>query len=113
MFSTRAATIFATFAFLLAGCGSDTEASAPASAPDNKLDASACTELTDANLDLATATTAEQAKAAADVFSRYQPSADAQQGIDHVVAAGGVKFDDADLKMISNIDAWVSEVCPE
>lgn len=113
MLCSRAATIVATFAFLLAGCGSATDASAPAASPQDKLEPGACVELSNASLDLGTSTSAEEAESAANVFEKYHPSADAQEGIDHLVQAGGVTFDGTDFDMISRIDAWVREVCPE
>jgi hypothetical protein len=105
--------IAATFALLLAGCGGAEQQAAAPSAAD-KLDAGACADLTNANLDLATATSGQAAQAAADVFGRYDPPADVRESIDHVVKAGGVKFDGPDFDLINDhIDPWVAEVCPE
>jgi guanyl-specific ribonuclease Sa len=105
----RSLAVTAAFAFLLTGCGSESSSDAAA----KTLDASACAELSDANVNLATATTADEAKAAADVFGKYDPPADAKEAIDRIVAAGGVKFDGSDFDTIKDhIDPWVNEVCP-
>ena len=102
------------FALLLTGCGSDAEQPAPDAAPKNTLDARACADLTTANLDLATAQTGEDARTAADVLGAFTPPADVQEAIDHIVAAGGVKFDGADFDLFNDhIDPWVRDVCPE
>ena len=111
----RVTATVAALTVLLSGCGSDTGdsgATAEAAQP-NTLDATSCAELTDAKLNLAVATDAEQAQAAADVFGKYDPPADTVEAIDTVVAAGGVKFDGSDFDMINDhIDSWVREVCP-
>jgi hypothetical protein len=104
--------VAAAFAFLLTGCGSDAQPSS-SDAAEKTLDASACAELSDANVNLATATNADEAKAAADVFGKYDPPSDAKEAIDHIVAAGGVKFDGSDFDIIKDhIDPWVQKVCP-
>lgn len=103
----------AAFALLLTGCGNDAQPSSP-DAADTTLDANACAELSSANVDLATATSTDEARAAADVLDKYNPPADAKEAIDGIVAAGGVKFDGSDFTTISErIDPWVQKVCPE
>lgn len=108
---SRAVTVVATLSLLLTGCGSATEEPAAA---QNTLDHSACADLSNANLDLATAQTGEAAQAAADVFGKYNPPANVRESIDHIVTAGGVRFDGPDFDLLNDhIDPWVSEVCPE
>ena len=111
----RIVTVAAAIALLLTGCGSDTDAQQSTDrAGSATLDSAACSNLSDANLDLATATSGEQARAAAGVFGEYSPPADVQDAIDHIVEAGGVKFDGPDFDLVTDhIDPWVREVCPE
>jgi ABC-type enterochelin transport system substrate-binding protein len=130
------AAVVATSALLLSGCGgskapapsassksSSAESSAAEStaeqssaadaAPVQTLDPSACTDLTGANLDLAVATNADDAKKAADIFGKYNPPPDVQEAVDHFVQTQGAQFDDPDFdKFNSAIDNWVKAVCP-
>jgi hypothetical protein len=81
--------------------------------PQETLDPSACTDVTGANLNLAIATTAEDAKKAADVLAKYDPPPDVQEAIDHFVGTNGAQSDDPDYdKFNSRIDDWVKAVCP-
>jgi hypothetical protein len=136
MFHGWIVTVVAAAALLLAGCGgskpttnspssassTDTsstaestaaDSSAAAAAPQESLDPSACTDVTGANLDLAVATNAEDAKKAADIFAKYNPPPDVQEAIDHFVSTQGAQFDDPDYeKFNTRIDEWVKVVCP-
>ena len=111
----RIVTVAAALALVLTACGSDADApTSTEAAGAATLDSAACANLTDANLDLATATSGEQARAAAGVFGEYSPPADVQDAVDHIVEAGGVKFDGPDFDLVTDhIDPWVREVCPE
>jgi guanyl-specific ribonuclease Sa len=111
----RIAAVVTAFAVLLTGCGSGKDEAATSSNPaQNKLDAGACTDLTAANLDLATATSNADAQKAADVFGKYNPPAEVSGAVDKIVKAGGVKFDGSDFELYNDhIDAWVRDVCPE
>ncbi|MDT5079278.1 MAG: hypothetical protein QOJ80_3915 [Mycobacterium sp.] len=129
-------TVVAASALLLAGCGggkptnnapssasstatsssaesTTAESSAAAAAPQAPLDPSACTDVAGANLDLAVAKNAEDAKKAADIFAKYNPPPDVQEAIDHFVSTQGAQFDDPDYeKFNTRIDEWVKVVCP-
>jgi hypothetical protein len=111
----RIVAVVAAFAVLLTGCGSGKDEAASSSAPaQNKMDAGACTDLTNANLDLATATNNADAQKAADVFGKYNPPGDVSEAVAQIVTAGGVKFDGSDFELYNDhIDAWVRDVCPE
>jgi hypothetical protein len=130
------AAVVASSALLLAGCGgskpttnapssassTDTSSSAASTAaesstteaaPQQSLDPSACTDVAGANLDLAVANNAEDAKKAADVFAKYNPPPDVQEAIDHFVSTKGAQFDDPDYQEFNTrIDEWVKVVCP-
>ena len=131
--------VFAAFALLMSGCGSDkvtiktptakssseskpksseaesTEAETSAEAePADTLDASACADLYSAKLDLILAGNSEEAQPAADTLSTFDPPNDVQEAIDHFVEVGGMQFDDADYEeMNTRIDDWSSAVCPQ
>lgn len=127
--------IVATVALLLSGCGGKVTVTTPTpksssekstsqestsedetstgAEPQETLDPSACTDVTGANLDLAVATSAEDAQKAADVFAKYNPPPDVQEAIDHFVQTEGAQFDDPDFdKYNSRIDNWVKAICP-
>jgi hypothetical protein len=128
--------VVATSALLLAGCGGSkpttnspssasssdksssvastaAESSAAEAAPQESLDPSACTDVAGANLDLAVANNAEDAKKAADIFAKYNPPPDVQEAIDHFVSTEGAQFDDPDYQEFNTrIDEWVKVVCP-
>lgn len=85
-----------------------------ATGPQQTLNQSACTDLTGANLELAIATTAGDAKRAADVFAKYDPPSDVQQAVDHFVSTNGAQSDDPDSAGYNRrIDDWVKAVCPQ
>ena len=90
------------------------EETTPADAPPaEKLDANACVEVTSANLDLATASTHDDARKAGDAFEKYDPPTDVRDAIEHFVETNGAQFDDPDYdKYNSAIDDWVKQVCP-
>lgn len=77
------------------------------------LDGSACVEITQANLDLAVATNAADAKKAGDAFEKYDLPAPVKEAVDHFVGTGGAQFDDPDYdKYDGAIEQWVKQVCP-
>lgn len=127
MSSRWIAALVAVFGLLLTGCGTRTDAvgapaavqaqSTPAAVatapPHGTLDVKACVEVTGANLDLAVASTGEDAKAAADVLGKYTPPVSVREAIDHFVATEGQQFDDPDFDDLNDrIDNWVKKVCP-
>jgi hypothetical protein len=84
-----------------------------APAPADQLDASACVEVTGANLDLAVATNAEDARKAADTFEKYNPPSDVKEAIEHFANTNGAQFDDPDYDRYNTlIDNWVKQICP-
>ncbi len=89
---------------------------APPAAPPpagDTLDANACVEITGANLDLAVATNAEDARKAADTFEKYDPPGDVREAIEHFASTNGAQFDDPDYDRFNSlIDNWVKQVCP-
>ena len=90
----------------------ETTEEAPA-APADKLDADACVEVTGANLDLATATTADDARKAGDAFEKYDLPGEVKDAVEHFVGTNGAQFDDPDNdKYNKTIDDWVKQVCP-
>jgi hypothetical protein len=87
--------------------------SAAAPAPANQLDPDACVEITGANLNLAVATSAEDARKAADTFEKYDPPADVRTAIEHFASTNGAQYDDPDYDQYNSvIDNWVKQVCP-
>jgi hypothetical protein len=82
-------------------------------APAEKLDVNACADVTGANLDLATASNADDARKAGDAFEKYDLPADVKDAVEHFVETNGAQFDDPDYdKYNKTIDAWVKLVCP-
>jgi hypothetical protein len=82
-------------------------------APADKLDADACVEVTGANLDLATSTTADDARKAGDAFEKYDLPGEVKDAVEHFVGTNGAQFDDPDYdKYNKTIDDWVKQVCP-
>lgn len=70
-------------------------------------------DVTSANLNLAVADNAEEARAAADVIAGFNPPASVIEALEHFVATGGVQFDDPEFNEFnSRIDNWVKAVCP-
>ena len=87
--------------------------SSEASAPAAKLDASSCVEITQANLDLATASTADAARTAGNAFEKYDLPADVKDAVEHFVGTGGAQFDDPKYDKFNNaIEGWIKQVCP-
>ncbi|MET4426980.1 hypothetical protein ABIA65_000262 [Mycolicibacterium sp. 624] len=77
------------------------------------LDSKGCIDVTSANLDLAVATNADQARAAADIIAGFGPPASVAEALEHFVGTGGVHFDDPDFSEYNaRIDGWVKAVCP-
>lgn len=92
--------------------GSVEESSAPL-APQAPLGSEGCMDVTSANLSLAVADNADEARAAADVFARFSTPASVTEALEHFVGTGGVRFDDPDFdEFNSRIDEWVTAVCP-
>ena len=122
----------------LAGCSSSskTEASShstashttPASAPVASTSTSAgastpvttttlstdqCLELAEAQLGVATATKADEARKAADIVEKYNPPSDVKNVVEHFVTTIGVQFDDPQAAAgTAALKAWVDRVCP-
>ncbi|MGX9791807.1 hypothetical protein [Mycobacterium sp. MMS18-G62] len=77
------------------------------------MDGSACVEITQANLDLATATDADAARKAGDTFEKYDLPAAVKEAVEHFVGTGGAQFDDPDYDKYNNaIENWIKQVCP-
>lgn len=94
------------------GTGGAEESSA-ALAPQAPLGSEGCIDVTSANLNLAVADNAEEARAAADVIAGFNPPASVIEALEHFVATGGVQFDDPEFNEFnSRIDNWVKAVCP-
>ena len=94
--------------------GEPTTPGANATGPQQTLNQSSCTDLTGANLELAIATTAGDAKRAADVFAKYHPPSDVQEAVDHFVSTKGAQPDDPEFAEDNRrIDDWVKAVCPQ
>ena len=78
-----------------------------------QLDGEACVEVTGANLDLAVASNAEDARVAADTLDKYEPPRSVQDAIEHFVESGGAQFDDPSFNEYNDaIEKWVHQVCP-
>jgi hypothetical protein len=93
---------------------SSASATTEADAPQATLEPQDCVDVTQANLDLATANNAADAQKAADVFARFSPPPPVQEAIDHFVETGGPQvFDDDKYQEYNDrIDEWVKQVCP-
>jgi hypothetical protein len=92
---------------------SSEQPSSDESAPVATLDSSACVEVTQANLDLATASNKDDARKPADILEKYNPPASVREAIEHFVQTGGAQFDDPDFDKYNKlIDNWVKQVCP-
>lgn len=94
-----------------------TEASPAPPADDaggtTRLDGEGCLAFTQANLDLSAASNTQDARTAADILEKYEPSQSAQDAIEHFVQTGGAQFDDPDYKKSNDaLDKWVHQVCP-
>jgi hypothetical protein len=89
------------------------EESPAALAPQAPLGSEGCIDVTSANLNLAVADNAEEARTAADVIAGFDPPASVSEALEHFVATGGVQFDDPEFNEFnSRIDNWVKAVCP-
>jgi hypothetical protein len=89
---------------------SEEETSTEPGAPE---DADKCTDLTGANLDLALASTTEDAKKQADIFAKYDPPGPVQEAIDHFVETKGPQLDDPKYdEYDKRITDWVKQECP-
>ncbi|KIU16524.1 hypothetical protein [Mycolicibacterium llatzerense] len=87
--------------------------SAESSAPAAKLDASSCVEITQANLDLATASNADAARTAGNAFEKYDLPAEVKDAVEHFVSTSGAQFDDPKYDKFNNaIEGWIKQVCP-
>lgn len=90
---------------------SATETESPSAS--KPLDSSACAEVTQANLDLALASTGDEARKPADILLKYNPPSSVAQAIEHFVGTGGAQFDDPDFQTNNDkVEKWVKEVCP-
>ena len=55
----------------------------------------------------------QDARTAADILEKYEPSQSAKDAIEHFVQTGGAQFDDPDYKKSNDaLDTWVHQVCP-
>src|SRR6476660_4128612 len=66
--------------------------SSETAAASEPLDANACVEITQANVDLATATDADAAHKAGDAFEKYDLPASVKDAVEHFVGTGGAQF---------------------
>jgi hypothetical protein len=82
-------------------------------AAGTRLDGEGCVAVTQANLDLSAASNAQDARTAADILEKYEPSESARDAIEHFVETGGAQFDDPGYKKFNDaLDTWVHQVCP-
>jgi hypothetical protein len=82
-------------------------------APLATLEPRACVDITAANLDLAVATTADAARAAADKFLLFSPPVNVIEAIDYFVSTSGPQFGDPEYDRYNGaIDNWINQVCP-
>jgi hypothetical protein len=117
------------FALLASGCSSTKTTTTPSATPsssassssseatttgsENPLDTDKCSDLTSANLEMAIASTTEDAQKQADVFDKYNPPPDVQEAIDHFVSTKGPQFDDPQYtEYDKRITDWVHQECP-
>jgi hypothetical protein len=81
--------------------------------PQEPLGPEGCIDVTGANLNLAVADSADEARAAADIFAKFDPPASVTEALQHFVGTGGVHLDDPDFdEHNTRIDDWVKAVCP-
>jgi hypothetical protein len=87
--------------------------SSETAAAGEPLGGNACVEITQANLDLATATDADAAHKAGDAFEKYDLPAPVKEAVEHFVGTGGAQFDDPQYDKYNNaIESWIKQVCP-
>lgn len=113
--TTKSSTASATASQALSAAPAPPESSpaAAAPAPADQLDPNACVELTGANLDLAVATNAADARKAADIFEKYDPPSDVKEAIEHFASTNGAQINDPDYDRYNTlIDTWVKQTCP-
>lgn len=95
-----------------AASSSSSSSQSDAPAP-SKLDSSSCVEITQANVDLATASSADAARKAGDAFEKYDLPSDVKDAVEHFVSTKGAQFDDPNYDKYNNaIEAWIKQVCP-
>ena len=88
-------------------------ASSQPAAAGERLDGSSCVEITQANVDLATATNADTARKAGDAFEKYDLPAPVKEAVEHFVGTRGAQFDDPQYDKYNNaIESWIKQVCP-
>ncbi len=89
------------------------QAGSSQAAAADRLDPSACVEITQANLDLATATNADAARKAGDAFEKYDLPGSVKEAVEHFVGTRGAQFDDPQYdKYNGAIEGWIKQVCP-
>lgn len=72
-----------------------------------------CLELAEAQLNVATAMKADEARKAADIVEKYNPPSDVKTAVEHFVTTIGVQFNDPQAAHGTAIlKAWVDNVCP-
>lgn len=92
---------------------SSTSGAASTPAPTTTLSTDQCLELAEAQLGVATATKADEARKAADIVEKYSPPADVKNVVEHFVTTIGVQFDDPQAAAgTAALKAWVDRVCP-
>lgn len=89
------------------------DSSSPAADAAEPLGSDACVEITQANLDLATASDQDAARKAGAAFEKYDLPEPVKDAVDHFVGTGGAQFDDPQYDKYNNaIEGWIKQVCP-
>ena len=69
--------------------------------------------MTSASLGLLIASSADEARKAADTLEKFNPPAKAKAAIDHFVSTGGAQITDPDYdKNNDAVTTWVHQLCP-
>lgn len=90
-----------------------TAASAAVPAGGATLSTDQCLDLAEAQLGVATATKADEARKAADTVEKYGPPADVKSAVEHLVTTVGIQLDDPQAgSATATLKAWVDKVCP-